>query len=514
VLFVTILGSGMAFLDATVVNIALPAIGEDFGASLSDLQWTANAYTLTLSGLLLLGGALGDRLGRRRVFFWGVVWFTVASLVCAAAPNVQILIAARALQGIGAAALTPGSLAIIEASFARDDRAEAIGAWSGLSGAVGAVGPLLGGWLIGAASWRLVFLINLPLGALTARVAARHLPETRDPKAGDHPLDLLGVALAAIGLAGVVFALTDGPAHGWGTASILIGLAGVVALAALVLVELDRTDPLMPLDLFATRQFSVANVLTFIVYAALAGPLLFLFPLQLQVSLGYSPIEAGAALIPLTVLTLLLSARAGRLDQRIGPRVPLTAGTLLASGGLALLADVAPGSGYVPGVLPGVVLVGLGVALAGAPLTATVMGAAGEERAGVASALNNTVARVAGLLAVALLPIVTGLTGDAYRDPAQLTDAYESVMWLAAALCAAGGLLAAALMRPRPPAGPTPELCCPLEAPPLRRRGATTAKASGLGASRLSRVRALRAFMLGQSPERREPTTLTQGSDR
>jgi MFS family permease len=270
----------------------------------------------------------------------------------------------------------------------------------------------------------------------------------------------------------------------------------------------------MPLDLFATRQFSVANVLTFIVYAALAGPLLFLFPLQLQVSLGYSPIEAGAALIPLTVLTLLLSARAGRLDQRIGPRVPLTAGTLLASGGLALLADVAPGSGYAPGVLPGVVLVGLGVALAGAPLTATVMGAAGEERAGVASALNNTVARVAGLLAVALLPILTGLTGDAYRDPAQLTDAYESVMWLAAALCAAGGLLAAALMGPRPPAGPTAELCCPLEAPPLRRRGATTAKASGLGASRLSRVRALRAFMLGQSPERREPTTLTQGSDR
>jgi EmrB/QacA subfamily drug resistance transporter len=357
----------MTFLDATVVNIALPAIGKDFDAGLTSLQWTVNAYTLTLSGLLLLGGALGDRLGRRRLFVWGVVWFTVASLICAAAPDIQVLIAARAIQGIGAAALTPGSLAIIEASFARDDRAEAIGAWSGLSGVAGAVGPLLGGWLIGAASWRLIFLINLPLGALTAWAAARHVPETRDPKARTHPLDVRGAALAATGLAGVIFALTEGPADGWGIAPVLIGVAGIVALTAFVLVELGRRDPLTPLDLFASRQFSVAIALTFVVYAAIGGPLLFLFPLQLQVSLGYSPIQAGMALIPLTVLTLLLSARAGRLDRRIGPRVPLASGTFLAAGGLALLAGVSPGSAYVSSILPGVVLLGLGVALVGAP---------------------------------------------------------------------------------------------------------------------------------------------------
>ena len=265
ILLATILGSGIAFLDATVVNVALPTIGRQLNTGLASLQWTINAYTLTLAGLLLLGGSLGDRNGRQRIFVVGVIWFAVASLLCALAPNAGVLIAARALQGVGGALLTPGSLAIIEASFHPDDRSTAIGAWSGLAGVTTALGPFLGGWLVEAFSWRLIFLINLPLAALVVWVTLRHVPESRDPAAAPK-LDLTGAALAAVGLAGVTFALTEGAGLGWTSPLILAtSVGGVLALAAFVVVERTSSHPMLPLDIFTSRQFTAANLVTFVV---------------------------------------------------------------------------------------------------------------------------------------------------------------------------------------------------------------------------------------------------------
>ena len=337
----------MAFLDATVVNIALPTIGEDLGTGLTGLQWTINAYTLALGGLLLLGGSLGDHFGRRRIFCVGAVWFALASLICGLAPSSEVLIAARALQGAGAAMLTPGSLAIIEASFHRDDRGAAVGAWSGLGGVAGALGPFVGGYLIQAASWRLIFLINLPIAAGVVWVARRHVPETRDESVRTTPLDLRAAAVTALGLAAGTYGLTEGPQQGWGSpvvvGSILVGLAGLVAF---VLLERGREGALVPLDLFSSRQFSSANAVTFVVYAALGGAL-FLLPIQLQQTVGFTPLEAGAALVPMTIVMLLLSARAGRLAQRIGPRLPMSLGPIVAAVGLVLLSQVDASSTYV-----------------------------------------------------------------------------------------------------------------------------------------------------------------------
>ncbi len=469
-LLATVLGSGMAFLDATVVNIALPTIGKDFNAPLSSLQWTVNAYTLTLAGFLLLGGSLGDHYGRRRIFVIGVMWFAAASLLCSIAPNVEFLIGARALQGVGGALMTPGSLAIVESAFHPDDRGAAIGAWSGLGGIAGAVGPFLGGWLISAVSWRLIFFINLPLAAVVIWVSMRRVPESRDREAQGRPLDLAGATLTALGLAGVTYALTEGPASGWDSpAVLLLGVVGVCALAAFLLVERTSDHPMVPLGMFRTVQFSAANLVTFVVYAALGGAL-FLLPLQLQLSLGYSPIQAGAALVPLTVVMLLLSARAGRLAQRIGPRLPMGLGPIVAGIGLALLARVEPGSGYVEVVLPGVLVFALGLSFTVAPLTATVLNAGGEEHAGVSSAINNDIARVAGLIAVALIPVAAGISGDDYRDPTALTDGYRIGMVICAVLCALGGLLALLTIRGGPSREPEAEplSSCPLDAPPLR----------------------------------------------
>jgi EmrB/QacA subfamily drug resistance transporter len=471
VLVATILGSGLASLDATVVNIALPTIGRDLDADLASLQWVVNAYTLTLSGFLLLGGSLGDRYGRRRVFTIGVTWFAAASLLCAVAPTSEALIGARALQGVGAALLTPGSLAIIEAVFEPKDRGAAIGAWSGLSGVAVAAGPFVGGWLIQAVSWRLIFVINLPLALVVLWIAGRHVPESRDPGAAQR-LDLAGTALAALGLAGVIWGLIQGPVDGWGSPSVLGALAGgAAALIGFVVVEARSPHPLVPLELFSSRLFSAANVVTFVVYAALGGTF-FLLPIQLQTTLGLSPLESGAALIPITVLMLLLSPRAGRLTARIGPRVPMTVGPLLAAVGVGLLARVGPGGSYLSEVLPALLVFGLGLSLTVAPLTATVLQAASEEHAGVASAVNNDVARIAGLVAVAGLPVIAGISGTDYADPQALTDGFRIAVMVCAGLCAAGGLLAwATIRRPGPPeaeAVPAERFACPIDAPPLR----------------------------------------------
>jgi EmrB/QacA subfamily drug resistance transporter len=447
VLLATILGSGLAQLDGSVVNVALPRIGADLGAGLTSLQWTLNAYTLTLSGLLLLGGSLGDRLGRRRIFVIGVVWFALASAGCALAPTAEVLIAMRALQGVGAALLTPGSLAILEAVFRREDRATAVGAWSGLGGVATAIGPVLGGVLVAAApwGWRLVFLINLPLAAAVVIISQRAVPETRDEQASG-TLDIPGAVLAALGLAGVILALTEGPARGWSATYIACGIAGVALLVAFLVNEKRRPDPMMPLDLFRSRQFTAANIVTLVVYAALSGAL-FLLPVQLQVVSGFSPVAAGSALLPVTLVMLLLSARAGRLAQRIGPRWPMTVGPIVAAAGMALFFRLGPSSSYVSGVLPAVLVFGLGLSFTVAPLTAAVLAAAPENQVGVASAINNDVARTAGLLAVAVLPALAGITPAVYADPAALSSGFHRAVLIAAGLCAAGGLLSAVTIR-------------------------------------------------------------------
>jgi len=444
VVLATVLGSGLAMLDATVVNVALPRIGESLDADLGGLQWTLNGYTLTLAAFILLGGSLADRLGRRRVFILGTVWFAAASALCGLAPNVEVLIGARALQGVGGALLTPGSLAIIMASFTPEDRGRAIGAWSGLGGIAGAVGPFAGGWLIEVASWRWVFLVNLPLAVVVVLVAARHVPESRDPTATGR-LDVTGAALGAVGLAGITYASIAGGERGLDPAVLGAGLVGLLALVAFVVLERRSDHPLVPPGLFASRQFTVTNIVTFAIYAAF-GSVFFLLVLHLQVVAGFSPLAAGTALLPVTLLMLVLSARSGDLAARIGPRLPMAAGPLVAAAGLLLTLRIGPGASYVGDVLPGVLVFGLGLSLLVAPLTATVLAAAPREHAGAASGVNNAVARTASLLAVALLPPLAGLTGEVYRNPDVFAAGYRTATLLAAGLLVLGGLLSAALV--------------------------------------------------------------------
>ena len=467
----TVLGSGMAALDATVVGIALPAIGRDFHASVASLQWVVDGYTLTLAGLLLLGGTLGDSYGRRKMFVIGTVWFAIASLLCGVAPTIGILIAARALQGVGGALLTPGSLAILQASFAQDDRMAAIGAWSGLGGVATAIGPFLGGWLIAAVSWRLVFFINLPLAVLVVAISARHVPETKSP--GPVPkLDVKGAACISGALAGITYGLIAASSYGWGSVPVLVPLAaGLILLGLFVLVEDKEPNPMLPLGLFKARQFTAANAVTFVVYAALGG-LLFLVPVVLQVAHGYSPVAAGAALLPVTFIMLALSSRSGRLATKIGPRLQMTVGPLVIAASFLLFTRVGDSGDYLTAVLPAVIVFGLGVAINVAPLTATALAAAPAEHAGVASAVNNDVARAAGLIAVAVLPALAGITGDSYLHPAALAHGFKTAAVMAAVFCAAGGVLAGLTIRnPSREKSAEPAPCpsyCALEATPLQ----------------------------------------------
>ena len=427
VLLATVLGSGVAFLDGTIVNVALPAIAEDLDAGLGDLQWVLNAYLVTLSAFVLLGGSLGDRYGRKRVFLRGLIGFTLASLACGVAPNVGVLIAARSVQGLGAALLVPGSLAIISASFHPEDRARAVGAWSGLGGIAGAIGPFVGGYLVDSVSWRLGFLINLPMAAAVL-VASRHVPESSAPAGGR--LDLLGAVTASAGLALATYGIIE--------ETPIVAVIGVGVLAGFLVLEARRRDPMLPLGLFRSRQFSGANATTLAVYAALSGAF-FLLVLELQVVLGYSALEAGSALLPVTLLMLALSARAGALAQRIGPRLPMTIGPVGVAVGLLLWSRVDAGSTYAATVLPGAIAFGLGLSLTVAPLTATIMAASDEEHLGVASGVNNAVARLAGLLAVAILPIVVGL--DSTASGGGLDDGVDQALLICAGLAVLGGAI-------------------------------------------------------------------------
>jgi EmrB/QacA subfamily drug resistance transporter len=495
VLAATVLGSGIAFLDSTVVNVALPHIGDDLDTGVGGLQWVLNGYLLAVAALILLGGSLGDRFGRKRVFQLGVVIFAGASLLCAVAPNDVTLVLARVVQGVGGALLTPGSLAILEASFRREDRSRAIGAWSGLSGVASAIGPFLGGWLVDAASWRWIFLINLPLSAFVVVVAGRHVPESLDPHA-PRQVDWLGAVLIGLGLGGLSWGLIAAGDDGWGATSVWGSLVGgAVAFVAFVVVERRSDHPMLPPAIFASAQFRAANLVTAAVYAALGG-VFFLLVVQLQNVLGYSAIEAGAATFPITLLMLALSARSGALAARIGPRLQMTVGPLLVAAGTLLMTRVEQGAGYVPDVLPAVIVMGLGLACVVAPLTATALSAVDDRHAGVASGVNTTVARAAQLAAVAALPLAAGITGASFRDPGEFSDGFRTAMFITAALAALGALIAAVGIRnperepvtegpaEAPPEGPVPitgRWFCGAEGPPLDTCPGSTAGATGPG---------------------------------
>jgi EmrB/QacA subfamily drug resistance transporter len=485
VIAATVLGSGMAAIDATVIGIALPTIGRAFHASLGTLQWVVTGYTLTLASLLLLGGSLGDRFGRKRVFMIGVGWFALASAACAVSTGSTQLIVTRILQGVGGALLTPGSLAILEASFVSNDRSEAIGAWSGLGGVATAAGPLLGGYLITAASWRWIFLINVPIGAAVLLLTARHVPESRDPTAS-RKIDVIGAALATASLATITYALIEGPSRGWTSAAVMASLVvGAVGSLAFVLVERRSTAPMLPLGLFANRQFSVTNAVTLVVYAGLGGAL-FLLPVVLQVVNHYSPLESGVAMLPLTAVMLVFSARSGRIAASIGPRLQMSVGPVVVGVGMILLVRVPDSSSYVTGVLPAVLVIGVGLATTVAPLTATALNSVSAAHSGMASAVNNDVARLGSLIAVAVLPALGGIVGLSYLHPHALAHGFNKAVVIAGSWCVVGGLGAAIGIRNPPARGPgEPAVTavgpsyCALEATPLTHQSPTpTTKAS------------------------------------
>jgi EmrB/QacA subfamily drug resistance transporter len=430
-----VLGSGIVFLDGTIVNVALPAIGRALKTGVAGLQWTVDAYLVLLTALLLFGGALGDRYGRRRVFVIGLVSFTAASVACAGAPDATVLAIARAVQGAAGALLVPGSLAIIGAAFHNADRGRAIGAWSGLAGIASAVGPFVGGWLIDTYSWRWVFLVNVPLAIVAVAITVRHVPESRAET--DQPLDVVGAVLAAVGLATLCWALIEAD-HGFGASEVTAGLVGIAAITAFLMLEHRSSHPMLPLRLFHSRTFSGTNGTTIAVYGALGGAL-FMVVLELQLSLHYSALAAGASLVPLTVLMLLFSSRAGALAQRIGARLPMTIGPFVIAIGLLLFTTIRPGRGYVTTVLPAVIVFGLGLACTVAPLTATVLASVDDAELGVASGVNNAASRLAGLLAVAVLPTVVHL--DTTLPAAVLTGRVAAALRICAGLAAIGGVI-------------------------------------------------------------------------
>ena len=441
VVLAAVLGSGMTFLDGTVVNVALRTIGDDLDATLAELQWITNGYLLSLSALILLGGSLGDRFGRRRIFVIGTVVFAAASVLCGLAPTPWRIRATISSNGVGAAMLMPGSLAMIQGAFVVEDRGRAIGAWSGLAGISTAIGPFVGGWLVEYASWRWIFLMNVPLAAITIVVAQRSVPETSDPDASPH-FDIAGAGLASLALAGTTYALIE-----WGSTAALVAAAlGVAGSIGFMVVESRSGHPMLPLGLFRDRTFSAANAMTLVVYAAL-GAITFFVVLQLQTVGGYGALLAGVAMLPVTLCMLFLASRFGELGTRIGPRLPMTVGPLVMAVGTLMLAPLGADVRYVVDVLPGLTVFGLVLAVMVAPLTSTVLAAAPDDHAGIASGVSNAVARAGSLLAVAALPTAVGLAGGEYADPAVFDAGYQKAMAVCAVLLVLGGAMSWLLIR-------------------------------------------------------------------
>lgn len=444
-----VLGSGAMSFDASVVTIAMPRIGSSFGGDLADLQWVMTGYTLALASLLLVGGALADRFGRRRVFVWGSAGFAAASLLCALAPTLETLVAARALQGIAAALVTPGSLALISTLLDRRDQGAAIGWWAGLGGFAEAAGPIVGGWVVQTAGWRSVFLIDMALAVVVAIVSAKYLPESWDSRV--RRPDLSGVAAVVVGLAALTYGLIS--ARMWMT------LLGMALLGVFVILQVRGDRPLVPPSLFTGafppgaggtstadgRVFTAANLVTSTVYAALGG-VYFLLPLQLQLVAGYSPLQAGLAMVPITAIMLVSSSWAGHWAQRHGARIPMTVGPLLIAVGSVLLTRIDGHAPYVSEVLPGTIVFGIGLAVFVAPLTTAVFAAVPPTAAGLASGVNNAVARTAQLLAVAALPGVVGISGRPLTDTVAFDTGFRAALWICAALFLLGAAIAAALM--------------------------------------------------------------------
>jgi EmrB/QacA subfamily drug resistance transporter len=430
------LGSGIALLDGTVVNIAVRQIGIRLDASLGELQWVINGYALSLASLILVGGALGDRLGRRRLYLIGIAGFAIGSALCAFAQDPTQLVVFRVLQGVAAALVAPGALAIIQSSFVQEDRASAIGTWAGMAGIAAAAGPFIGGFLLEHGGWRWIFAINLPLCAIVLLLGFR-IPESRDTEAPRH-FDWRGALTGVVALGSSTYVLTSWPT----LPTLAIWLVTAFALATIVLfvwIE-DHPNAMVPVDLWRSRVFSAANVMTLLTYGALSVVLFFLV-LNLQVTSGYTAIEAGLATLPITLAMLFLSRRFSRLSTVTGPRLPMTVGPLVCATGTFLLSGVGSNATFLTDVLPGITIFALGLSMLVSPLTVAVLAAAPDRHAGIASGVNNAVARTGSLLAIAALPAIVGLTGDDYRNAAVLQIGYHRALLFAGAMLAAGGLV-------------------------------------------------------------------------
>lgn len=453
----SVLGSGAVFLESSVVNVALPAIARDFNVGIVGLQWVINAYLLTLSALMLLGGALGDRFGRPRIFAIGCVAFALASLGCALAPGLDLLVLLRMVQGAAGALLVPNSLAMLDTAFEGEERGAAIGQWAAWSAVSTAAGPFAGGWLVDALSWRWVFSAVILFALAAAAIVVRHIAsggkgQSQDSGSTSARIDYLGAALGTLALAGMVGALMTGPAIGFSDWRVLsAGLGGVVFMAAFIIVERRTAHAILPLSIFRSRQFSGVNAATFLVYAALSGLFFLLMP-QLQSNLHYSALRAGAALTPANVIMLVLSPVAGRASARIGARVLMTLGGLIAAAGMVLFARVQPGASYLGTVLPATIVFGIGLSILVAPLTSAVLSAVKESDTGIASGINNAVARLAGLIATAALPLAAGIGGSAKLEGDAYAAGYARAMLISAGLCAAGAIVALITVRGDHPA--------------------------------------------------------------
>lgn len=450
----SILGSGLVFLDSTAVNIALPTVGHDLDTGLAGFQWIVNGYLLALSAFILLGGSLGDRFGRRRIFNIGTALFGFASLLCGIAPSTAMLIAARSLQGVGGALLVPTSLAMLHAAFHPSDRGEAVGSWSGFSGLATIVGPLLGGWLIDHVSWRAVFLINPALSAVAIWMGSRYVPETHGDQASKR-LDFPGTTAVAVALAGIVYAAIEGPRSGWTSPPILAATGvGLVALVAFFLIERHSPHPMLPLHLFRSQTFRGANATSATVYFVLGG-VFFLLAIHLQEVVGYNALEAGAVTVPVTLLLFLLSPLAGRLAGRIGPRLPTAVGLFITAVGTGLLSGIDADAQFVSDILPGLLIFGIGLGLTVAPLTTAALSSLDESRVGLASGVNNAVTRAAQLLAIALLPFAAGLSRSDATPASVSTEGFFQAMWIAAVMLLVGSGTAWWTLPTEPPGGET-----------------------------------------------------------